>query len=152
MSLNDGFNISEWKGRDVSATDIWEGAKNNKEFQKAGETLKNVLAVGGLVLAGPAALSGEASFFTYMGIATDANIVLGGEDGVATDGIDNEVVQGVVKGVSILSATGAKNEAINVLTTSMKTSDKAESTVALSKSFYDMVMSFFNDNKSNQNE
>ena len=75
-----------------------------------------------------------------------------GEDGAATDGIDNEVVQGVVKGVSILSATGAKNEAINVLTTSMKTSEKAESTVALSKSFYDMVMSFFNDNKSNQNE
>jgi len=149
---NDGVNITEWKGRDVSARDIFDGAKNNKEFQKAGETLKKVLAFGGLVLAGPAALSGEASFFTYMGIATDANIVLGGEDGAATDGIDNEVVQGVVKGVSILSATGAKNEAINVLTTSMKTSEKAESTVALSKSFYDMVMSFFNDNKSNQNE
>ncbi|MDL5514696.1 RHS repeat-associated core domain-containing protein [Arenibacter sp. M-2] len=148
----DGFNITEWKGRDVSASDIWKGAKNNPEFKKAGETLKNVVAAGGLVLAGPAALSGEASFFTYMGVATDANVLLGGENGAATDAIDNKAVQGVVQGVSILSAVGAKNEAINVFTTSTKTSEKTEATVALSKSLYDMIMSFFNNDKEKQNE
>jgi hypothetical protein len=54
----DGFNISEWKGRDVSASDIWEGAKNNPEFQRAGETLGNVATVASLIV-GPELLVGK---------------------------------------------------------------------------------------------
>ncbi|MCV6629883.1 MAG: TIGR02269 family lipoprotein [Flavobacteriaceae bacterium] len=49
-AAKDGINISEWKGRDVSASDIWEGAKNNPEFQRAGETLKNVATVASLIV------------------------------------------------------------------------------------------------------
>ncbi len=45
----DGVNISEWQNREVSASDIWEGAKNNPRFQKAGETLRNVGIVASFI-------------------------------------------------------------------------------------------------------
>ncbi|MDO6814027.1 hypothetical protein [Tenacibaculum soleae] len=145
-----GISLSSVKNREISAKDIIDGASNNKEFQKAGETLKNVAAAGGLVLAAPAVFAGEASFFTYLGVASDGNQILGGENGAATDGIDNNVVQGTAFAVNIVSSFGAKGEAVNVLTTSQKTSEKVESSVALSKSLYDMIMSYFSNSSDNK--
>ena len=71
-----GISLASVKGRDVSAKDIINGAANNKEFQKAGETLENVGTAAGMVLSGGS--MGGAPLIAR--IILGADVVMGADD------------------------------------------------------------------------
>lgn len=71
-----GIEISSFEHRNVSASEIIDGAMNNSEFQKAGETLKNVATVAGMAIAGP----GLAAEELVVQVASGASLLNSADD------------------------------------------------------------------------
>ncbi|RSC92064.1 DUF6443 domain-containing protein [Tenacibaculum singaporense] len=132
----EGIEITTTHDRDTSFGDIVEGAMNNKEFQKAGNTLQNVVAVAGLIVAAPAMVAGEGTLLTYLGVAGDFDTILGGEKGAASDKIKNKNIQNFLQAYNLATSFLGKNIAIDDI---VQNGAKVENIVDLTKSLNDMV-------------
>jgi RHS repeat-associated protein len=132
----EGISLASVKTREVTASDIIDWAANNPEFQRAGKTLQNGLAVAGLVVAAPAVLAGEASVLTYLGVAGDLDTILGGENGAVSDNIENKHMQNFISAYNMLTATVGKNMSIDDI---IQNGGSAENIVELTKSINDMI-------------
>ncbi|MDE1208311.1 RHS repeat domain-containing protein, partial [Tenacibaculum larymnensis] len=132
----DGIEITKINDRNTSFGDIVEGAMNNEEFQKAGNTLQNVVAVAGLIVAAPAMVAGEGTLLTYLGAAGDFDTILGGEKGAASDKIKNKNIQNFLQAYNLATTFLGKNIAIDDI---VQNGAKVENIVDLTKSLNDMV-------------
>ncbi|UOB18998.1 RHS repeat domain-containing protein [Abyssalbus ytuae] len=148
-----GVNITSVEGVDLSMGEVIDTAGNNKEFQKAGETAKNYVAGVGLAFGAGAIAAGEASFFTYLGLVSDANVVSGGENGSLTDSL-NENDQKSATLVGTASAVGSKTEAVTTLmSTAATSSSKFSAAINLFKAIFDLsTMAIEKRNEENNDE
>ena len=148
-----GIEITDVEGVSLSMREIIDAASNNQEFQKAGETIKNYVAGAGLAFGAGSVAAGEVSAFTYLGLASDANVVFGGEYGNLTDSL-NEDDQKNVTLLSSASTVGSKTEAIKTLTSkSASSSNKFSAALNLLKAMFDLsTMAIEKRNEKNNHE
>ncbi|WP_417887133.1 DUF6443 domain-containing protein [Zunongwangia sp.] len=133
-----GINITKVERVDLSIGEVFDAVSNNTEFQRAGETTKNYFAGVGLAFGVGAIAAGEGTFFTYLGLVSDADVVAGGENGSLTDYL-NENGQKSATLVGTASAVGSKTEAVKTLrSTAATTSSKSSAAINLFKAIFDL--------------
>lgn len=114
-----GISLASVRGRDVSASDIIDGAANNKEFQKAGDTLENVGTGVGMVLSA-GSMSGASLLAKFI---LGADVVIGADDlsaGVTDNGktvMENTIGEKTTAGIkAVVNTVNAVKGGVDVKT------------------------------------